>query len=104
MIFSYSMAKWGAEKYHDYFGNFDFTLMAQSRHLAPLLLRGILAEPFNLDANTCQKLTQNIIEAVEKRMTSGRFLVYGDLAWQELLEKLSLLAINDDGEPSRFNG
>lgn len=95
-------AQWGAKKYHDYFGNFDFTLMAQSRHLAPLLLRGILAKPFNLDTNTCQKLTQNIIEAIDKRMTFGRSLVYGDFDWQELLKKLSLLAINDDGEPSRF--
>jgi hypothetical protein len=86
------------ENYHAYSSNVNFPLMAQSRHVAPLILRGVLSKPLKLSKKTCANLVNDIIKAVEKRMALGRSLVYGDLSWKDLLKKASKLAIKDAPE------
>jgi hypothetical protein len=92
------MALWWGEKYPDYYNNYNFPLMAQSRHLAPFLLRGALAEILKLDKATCENLLTVLVEAIEKRMSLGRSLFYGHLTWSALLKKLSKLAVKNEPE------
>jgi hypothetical protein len=87
-----------AEKYPEFYLNYNFSLMAQSRHVAPFLLRGCLANALKLDKQKSKTLTQKIIEAIEKRMTLGRSLIYGDLTWKKLLRKLCVLTMTCDPE------
>jgi hypothetical protein len=87
------MAQWWAEKYHDFYLNYSFPLMAQSQHIAPFLLRGVLSNALKIDKDKSKTLSNQIIDAVEKRIALGRSLVYGDLTWKKLLKKLSHLAI-----------
>jgi SMI1 / KNR4 family (SUKH-1) len=87
-----------AEKYPEFYLNYNFSLMAQSRHVAPFLLRGCLANALKLDKQKSEMLTQKIIEAIEKRIAFGRSLIYGDLTWKKLLQKLCVLTMTSDPE------
>jgi SMI1 / KNR4 family (SUKH-1) len=87
------MSHWWGEKYPDFYNNYNFPLMAQSRHLAPFLLKSALADTLKLDKITCENLVNASIEAIEKRMSLGRSLFYGHLTWSALLKKLSKLAV-----------
>lgn len=94
--FAIKMAQKWAENYHEYYVNYSFSLMPCCRHLTPFILRGELANPLRLSQAICTELVKNISSSLEKRMATGTSLVYGDLTWQELLKKMSLLALKED--------
>lgn len=85
-----------AEQYaqHQYL----FPTMASNRHLAPLLLQGILAEPLGVTPETCQIYLRDLQAAVAARMRQGRTLVYGAWSWERLLKALSTQAILNNPE------
>lgn len=87
------MAQWWAEKYLESSHNSNISVMGCSRHVAPLILRGILTQSLDLSKEKCQQLAEEVITAMEHRMQVGRSLVYGYWHWDQLLKKLSDLAI-----------
>jgi hypothetical protein len=76
---------------------YNFPIMASNRHVAPLLLKGILAEPFGLTKPVCQTYFKSLVAAVEARMKRGRKLVYGKWTWERLLTAASKRAIKAQG-------
>jgi hypothetical protein len=63
------------------------------RKTAKFLCEGILSDTLNIDSNLCKAETVEIIDALSKRMSNGRTLVYGNLTWSELLDTISKIAI-----------
>ncbi|HMV79059.1 MAG TPA: SMI1/KNR4 family protein [Leptospiraceae bacterium] len=63
---------------------------------APYLSERILAPIFRIDAELCRKETVEILKVLSERMTEGRSLVYGDLSWKTLIERISRLAIEQN--------
>jgi hypothetical protein len=76
----------------------DLAILAQQRHLAPFVLKGILAQALRLSKESCQRMVEEVTVAIDHRMQVGRSLAYGDWHWNELLHKLSELAIVFGGE------
>jgi hypothetical protein len=90
------MARWWAEKYHQYYLNYNFPLLAGSRHLAPILLEGILAQALKITKAESQAFVAELTAAVDKRVAEGRSLVYGNWPWKKLLRRLSKAALAED--------
>ncbi|UOQ51188.1 SMI1/KNR4 family protein [Hymenobacter cellulosivorans] len=67
--------------------------MASSRHVAPLLLRGVLAADLNLTAESCQQEVTELIAALTRRLAQGPQPLYAHLAWPQLLAQLNQLAL-----------
>jgi hypothetical protein len=74
-------------------GGFSFPCMGSNRHIAPLLLQGILSEPLGLTKASCQLYLKNLKAAVDARMKCGRKLAYGKWTWEKLLTSASKRAI-----------
>jgi AraC-like DNA-binding protein len=70
--------------------------MASNRHLAPLLLQGILAERFGVTPDACQTYLRDLQAVVEARMQRGRALVYGTWSWERLLKAVSTQTLAGD--------
>lgn len=94
------MAKLWAVNYHDNWLSYSIPLMSCNRHVAPLLLKGVIAKELKLDEKLCKEFVNDAIDAMEGRINKGASLVYGELSWQEILEKLSALSIKT--EPDMF--
>jgi SMI1 / KNR4 family (SUKH-1) len=92
------MAKLWASNYHERYLGYSFSKMANSRHVAPLLLQGIIADELKLTKEKCIAFVSDAIKVIEQRMREGDSLVYGKLSWTELLKKLSTLCIKDEPE------
>lgn len=90
-------ARW-AEGYPAYWTNYMFECMACNRHMAPLLLQGILAEALNLTPESCRNYLEALLAAVDARMKRGRALVYGTWPWQRLLTAISKRALKAEPE------
>jgi hypothetical protein len=88
----YFIHKWG-EGYSKYWTGYILAYLMRDRATAQFLLKGLLAPVFKLTPAICERETKEILEALTKRMAEGRSLVYGNLSWRELLNKLSRLAI-----------
>jgi hypothetical protein len=82
-----------AEGYPTFWANCVFECMACNRHMAPLLLQGILAAPLRLTAESCRRYLEALLAAVNARMKHGRTLVYGAWSWPRLLAAISKQAI-----------
>lgn len=89
-----------AERYPDFWSNYSFPCMACNRHMAPLLLQGILAEPLGLSAESCRIYLEALLAAVDARMQRGRALVYGKWSWERLLKAISKQALK--AEPDLY--
>jgi hypothetical protein len=87
------MAQWWAEQYHHYTPNYVFPILAQSRHLAPLLLKGAAAKALKLTQEKCRTVVDQVTAAVNERIASGPSLLYEQYNWQELVHKLNSLTI-----------
>jgi hypothetical protein len=70
--------------------------LASNRHLAPLLLQEIVAEPLGVTLEACQVYLRDLQAAVETRMQRGRALVYGTWSWEHLLNAVSAQALAGD--------
>ena len=81
-------------------GGCNFPCMASNRHVAPLLLQGILSEALCLTKPSCQSYLKNLKAAVDARMKRGRKLAYGKWTWEKLLTSASKRAIK--AEPDLF--
>lgn len=86
-------AQMWAAHYPERWLGYNFPTMASNRHVAPLLLKGILAEPFGLTKPVCQTYLKSLVGAVEARMKRGRKLAYGKWTWERLLTAVSKRAI-----------
>lgn len=84
--------KWG-EGYIKYSENYNLASLMCNRATAQYLLNGVLTAVFNLTSDQCREESKQIINALEERFTKGRSLVYAHLNWEELLEKISSIAI-----------
>jgi hypothetical protein len=89
-----------AEGYPTFWANCIFECMACNRHMAPLLLQGILAAPLGLTAGSCRRYLKALLAAVDARMERGRTLVYGAWPWTRLLTAISKQAIT--AEPDLY--
>jgi len=89
---NYFIKNWG-KGYLKYWANYTLGHLMRDRKCAEYLLEGILAPVFKLNHNIIKKETKEIIEALTNRMRQGRTLVYKNLSWKELLDKISEIAI-----------
>lgn len=64
--------------------------------VAPWLSKKILAPAFQIDSDLCRQETEEILQALSHRMTEGRSLIYGDLSWKTLIERISQHAIDQN--------
>lgn len=85
-----------AERYSEFWPNYGFGDMARNRHVAPLLLRGILAEPLGLTAAASRRYLDRLLVAVDTRMARGRTLVFGEWPWERLLAAISEQARDEE--------
>lgn len=93
------LKKW-ANKFGKYPYDSAVTLIGCNRHVAPLLIKGIIADELGLTEENCKVFVDEAIAAIKYRMKNGLSLVYGDLDWNQLLQKLSILSINK--EPDEY--
>jgi len=66
------------------------------RKTAKFLCDGILRDSLNINSTQCQTETVEITDALLKRMSNGRTLVYGNFTWSELLDSISKFAIEQN--------
>jgi hypothetical protein len=86
---------WG-EGYPNYWANYTLAYLLRDRSTAKLLATGILAPVFNLTRSICEEEIAEIIAALENRLSNGRGLAYGHLSWQQLLKKISVIAVDQE--------
>jgi SMI1 / KNR4 family (SUKH-1) len=86
---------WG-KGYLNYWNNYSLAYLMRDRKCAEYLLNGTLAPVFKLTHEIILKETEEIIEALSNRMSSGRTLVYKKLSWKQLLDKISKIAIKQN--------
>jgi hypothetical protein len=67
--------------------------IASNKYLAVFLLEHCIAKQLQLTSIKCDKFSAKAITAIDNRIQKGRTLVYGNLSWKALLEKLSVSAI-----------
>ena len=91
------LKKW-AGKFNKYPYISAVVLIGCNRCLAPLLLKGVIANELDLTKKICDTFVDEAIAAIDNRMKDGSSLVYGKLSWSELIKKLSKLAIKSDPE------
>jgi hypothetical protein len=88
------------KKWADKFGKYPYTsaavLIGCNRHVAPLLVKGLIAEELELTNEKVKAFVDEAIVIIDERMKGGISLVYEELSWEQLLEKLSVLAINNE--------
>ncbi|WP_133273385.1 SMI1/KNR4 family protein [Hymenobacter radiodurans] len=73
--------------------NWFFAKLASSRHVAPMLLRGVLTANLGLTLETCRQDVGKLIAALNRRMIQGPEPLYAHLTWPELLARLNQLAL-----------
>jgi hypothetical protein len=78
--------------------NYNVPLVAASRHVAPLLLRKILAPEWGLTDSLVDSFTQEMTGVLHNRLRQGRSAPFRSLGWRELMERISTAAIAYDGE------
>lgn len=83
---------WG-EGYLMYWSNYMLAYLMRDRKCAKYLLKGTLASVFKLSHKLIKTETKEIIDVLSTRMSSGRTLVYKNLSWKQLLDKISKFAI-----------
>jgi len=83
---------WG-KGYLENWANYMVCYLLRDRATAKLLSTGILAPIFGLSRQACIKEQSEIIAALAERLSKGRRLAYGNLSWQQLLKKISEIAI-----------
>ncbi|HMF18569.1 MAG TPA: SMI1/KNR4 family protein [Gemmataceae bacterium] len=81
------------DAYVQYWPNFSFDCLAAYRHAAPLLLERMLARPCGLDAKSSAAYVEGLLQALDRRMATGRALARADLGCRQLLEEISRLAL-----------
>lgn len=86
---------WG-KGYLQYPANYMLEHLLSDSLTAEYLLGGMLQPVFDLTKDACRQYTQAIADKLAERMQSGRTLAYGNLAWEQLLRKISALAISQN--------
>jgi hypothetical protein len=83
---------WG-NGYLKYSSNYSLSYLMRDRATTLLLLKGTLSQTFGLTNEISQKELEDIKLVLSERFVNGRTLVYGSLSWKELLENISLKAV-----------
>lgn len=73
-------------------------LLAGSRHVAPLLLKGVIADELQLSEPTVNSFLMEATTILDNRLTRGQSLAYGYLDWKKLIEEISKASISLDAE------
>jgi hypothetical protein len=83
--------------YHDNYNYsaYYFKLLACCRHVAPLLLKRIVADELQVSETTVDAFLTQAIAIIHQRGKIGRFLVYKQLSWKDLLRKMSTLSLQE---------
>lgn len=68
-------------------------LLASSMHVAPLLLKGVIADELKLSESIVNSFLTEATTILDKRLVQGRSLSYGNLDWKKLLEEISKASI-----------
>ena len=71
----------------------SISIMVSNRHVAPLLLKGIIADELHISENICNEFFKSAKKVLTERMQNGRSLVYGNLSWDQLIKKLCTVAL-----------
>ncbi|HEY1872536.1 MAG TPA: SMI1/KNR4 family protein, partial [Chitinophagaceae bacterium] len=88
----YFIKVWG-EGYLKYWNNYILAEAMRNRESAKYLIKGDLASVFKLSHELIERESKEIIETLSKRINAGRALVYKQLSWKQLLDRISKLAI-----------
>lgn len=86
---------WG-KGYLLYPANYSLSYLMRDTSTARYLLAGVLSPVFKLTPEACRQDIKDITTAFAERMQNGRILVYASLSWQQLLKRISELAISQD--------
>jgi|GEM_PF-1204021 len=73
-------------------------LLAGSRHVVPLLLKGVIADELELSEPIVTSFLSEATTMLDKRLVQGRSMAYGNLDWKTLLEQISNASISLDAE------
>lgn len=76
----------------------SLALIGCNRHVAPLLLQNILANELKISEKECAEFNDIAIKVLDKSISDGRSLVYGNLSWKKLIKKLSMLSVKNFAE------
>ena len=76
--------------------NYILAELMRTRKCASVLLNGGLASVFNVSKEQCEIEIGQIKETLQKRLSVGRTLVYGQLSWYQLLKEMSVLAVEQN--------
>jgi hypothetical protein len=93
------LKKW-AGKFNKYPYNNAVVLIGCNRHIAHLLLKGVIAKELELTKKICDSFVEEAISTIEYRVKNGPSFVFGDLDWPDLIKKLSILTMQN--EPDLF--
>jgi hypothetical protein len=89
---AYFLQLWGAG-YSKYWSNYMLSYLMSDKAAAAYLLKGLLAPVFKVTREICKNETVEIIQALTKRMSEGKNLVYKTYSWKQLLDEISVLAL-----------
>ena len=81
------------DTYVEYWCNFRFPSLAANRHLAPLLLDGLLSQRCGLTLAKSNEMVDELLTALDRRFRGEIQLPHASLGWRALLERLSEVAI-----------
>lgn len=81
-----------------------FVKLAASRHVAPLLLRGVLQTKLALTRAEARQDVEELKAALQARAVRGPQPIFTQLSWPQLLEKLNELILADDPEILEWTG
>ena len=88
----YFINLWG-KGYLKYWSNYILAYLMRDRKCGEYLLKGTLAPVFKLTHKLIENETREITDTLSKRMVGGRTLVYKNLSWKQLLDKIGKLSI-----------
>ncbi len=91
------LKKWGS-KIGRYPYDASLQLIAANRHVAPLLLGGLIKSELELNDKVVKQFFEQMMEALNYRKMNGLTYVFGGSNWQQLIKQLSELAIQDSVE------
>ncbi|MBS1661018.1 MAG: SMI1/KNR4 family protein [Bacteroidetes bacterium] len=77
---------------------FRTPILAAGRHVAPLLLDGVLADQLNLSESIVSDFLTQAVTILNNRLSQGRSLAQGHLDWKTLIEEISKTAIQSTPE------
>jgi hypothetical protein len=77
--------------------NFMFECLPACRHASQLLLTGILSNACELNQNSCERYVEDWLSLIAVRFGAGPQLVYQELTWTQLLQRITENSLLESG-------